>query len=63
MDDTTHAIRVICDAPTKDDSILHDVVEEGRLLDEYGTALTGRIDDDMLRKIFPGLIKRWLRGT
>jgi len=58
MDDTTHAIRVICDAPTKDDSIPHDVIEEERLLDEYETTLMSRIDDDMLRKIFPGLIKR-----
>jgi hypothetical protein len=58
IDDTTHAIRVICDAPTKDDSILHDVIEEERLVDEYEAALMSRIDDNVLRKIFSGLIKQ-----
>lgn len=58
IDDTTHAIRVIWDAPTKDDSISHDVIEEERLVDEYEAVLMSRINDDMLRKIFSGLIKQ-----
>lgn len=58
MDDTTHAIRVICDAPAKDDSFSHDVIEEERLVDEYEAVLMSRVNDNVLRKIFSGLIKQ-----
>ena len=58
MDDTTHAIRVTCDAPTEDNSISHDVIEEDRLVDEYEAILMSRVDDNALRKIFSGLVKQ-----
>ena len=36
----------------------HDVIEEERLVDEYEAVLMSRIDDNVLRKIFSGLIKQ-----
>jgi len=58
IDDTAQAIRMIWNTPPQDDSVSHDALEEERLLDEYEAALMSRIDDDMLRKIFSGLIKQ-----
>jgi len=57
IDDTTHAIRVTGDAPTKDASVPRDLPEEEPFVDEYEAALMSRIDDSILRKIFSGLIK------
>jgi hypothetical protein len=58
IDDTAQAIRMIWNTPPQDDAVSHDALEEERLLDEYEAALMSRIDDDMLRKIFSGLIKQ-----
>ena len=60
--DTTHAIRVICDAPPQDDPVPPDVLEEERILAEYDADLMSRIDDNILRKIFSGLIKQKHQG-
>jgi len=57
IDDTTHSISVRYDA-RPDDSVSDDVLEEESLVDEYEIALMSKIDDDILRKIFSGLVKQ-----
>ena len=57
IDGTTHSIPVRYDARS-DDSVSDDVLEEEPLADEYETALVSRIDDNILRKIFSGLVKQ-----
>lgn len=57
--DTTDAIRVPCDALSEHGSPSHDAPDEARLVDEYEAAIMSRINDDnVLRKIFSGLIRR-----
>jgi hypothetical protein len=62
IDDTTHAIQIICDAPPQGDAVPIDVLEEERILAEYDADLMSRTDDNMLRKIFSGLVKQKHRG-
>jgi hypothetical protein len=57
IDGTTHSIPVRYDARS-DDSVSDDVLEEEPLADEYETALMSRIEDNILRKIFSGLVKQ-----
>jgi hypothetical protein len=64
IDDTTDAIQVPCDALSEHGSLSHDAPDEACLVDEYEAAIMSRINDDnVLRKIFSGLIRRWLHGT
>jgi len=53
----THSIPVRYDA-RPDDSVSGDVLEEEPFVDEYEAALMSRVNDDVLRSIFSGLIKR-----
>jgi len=62
IDGMTHSIRVRHDARS-DDSVSHDGFEEDPSVDEYETSLMSRIDDNILRKIFSGLIKQGHHGV
>ena len=57
IDDTTHAIPVRYNARS-DHSVSDELLEEEPFFDEYETALMSRIDNNILRKIFSGLIKQ-----
>lgn len=56
IDDATYFLTVR-QSTRSDDSASNDVFEEEPLVDEYEAAVMSRIDDNILRKIFSGLIK------
>ncbi len=54
---TTRAVRVLCGAPAKNDSITTGEIHKEHHVDEYEARLLSRIDDSVLRKIFSGICK------